>query len=84
MKTRAFSGVELSHRVELSGDRITVVGGKKVLIEGNRGILECSDCRIIVSTPGGRLIVTGAGLSIDAMTGEELLIQGRICSVEWE
>ncbi len=90
MRNRAFSGLDLSHRLDLSEnaafsqDRMTLVGGRKLLIDGCRGLLECSECRITAAMSAGKLTVTGSSLTIQAMTGPELLVSGKISCVEWE
>lgn len=90
MPNRAFFGLDLSNRLDagsnsfLSTDRTTVVSGRKMLIEGCRGLLEYTECRIKAAVNGGKLTVSGTGMRISAMNGRELLISGKITCVEWE
>lgn len=81
---------ELTERLELPQEallgvaKLTVTGGRRALVENHRGVLEYGEERIVVSVGRGKLTVSGGGLGIEAMNRRELLIRGRIQSVEWE
>lgn len=60
--------------VEISGDN-------RVLIENHSGVKEYSRERIGVAMPFGMVCVCGCGLELCRMTGEQLVIRGRIDSV---
>ena len=64
--------------------RLTLSGGRQALIEGQRGILEYSGERIVISFGREKLSLTGDGLYLRAMNTEELLVTGRIRTAEWE
>lgn len=64
--------------------RITVSGGSRVLIEGHRGLLEYSGDRIAAAGAGCRILIKGEGLGLEAMSGRELVITGRLWAVELE
>lgn len=64
--------------------KLTVTGGRRLLVENHRGIMDYSQERIVVSLGRGRLNISGTGLVIHAMNRQELLIGGRIQSMEWE
>ena len=80
---------DLADRLELPGEllpgagRLTLSGGRRALIEGQRGILEYTAERIVVSFGREKLSLMGDGLRLSAMNAGELLIHGRIRSVEW-
>ena len=63
--------------------RLEMVGSRQLYLEHHQGILAYSDSRIDVNTAAGVLCVKGEGLSLLAMTAEELRIGGRLGSVEW-
>ena len=63
--------------------RLEMVGDRQLYLERHMGILAYSETQIDVNTAGGVLRVTGEGLSLLAMTGEEVRIGGRIAAVEW-
>ena len=63
--------------------RLEMVGSRQMYLEHHQGILAYSDSRIDVNTAAGVLRVRGGGLSLLAMTAEELRIGGTIAAVEW-
>ena len=63
--------------------RLEMVGSRQLYLEHHAGILAYSDAQIDANTSAGVLRVKGEGLSLLAMTAEELRIGGRIASVEW-
>lgn len=80
---------DLAELLELPGEllpgtgRLTLSGGRRALVEGQRGILEYTAERIVVSFGREKLSLMGDGLRLSAMNAGELLIHGRIRSVEW-
>ena len=70
----ALPGVPLG---ELAGDR-------RVLIENHGGIISYGEALIEISCGKTRLIVRGDNLMLKAMTGSDMLICGRIISLEFE
>ena len=63
--------------------RLEMVGSRQLYVEHHTGILSYSEEQIDVNTASGVLRVSGVGLSLGAMTAEELRLGGRIASVEW-
>ena len=63
--------------------RLTLCGGRQALIEGQRGILEYTPERIVVSFGREKLSLTGDSLYLRAMNAGELLVTGRIRAAEW-
>lgn len=63
--------------------RLEMVGSRQLYLEHHAGILAYSEEQIDVNTSAGTLRVRGEGLSLLAMTAEELRIGGRIAAVEW-
>ena len=62
---------------------LEMVGSRQLYLEHHAGILAYSEEQIDVNTTAGALRVRGEGLSLLAMTAEELRIGGRIAAVEW-
>ena len=81
--------VELAERLTLPGElipgqgKLTLNGGRQALVEGQRGLLEYTAERIVVSFGREKLALMGDGLTIRAMNAGELLISGRIRTAEW-
>ena len=62
---------------------LEMMGSRQLYLEHHAGILAYSEEQIDVNTTAGALRVRGEGLSLLAMTAEELRIGGRIAAVEW-
>ena len=74
---------DLSADIVAGLPRLEMVGDRQLYLERHTGILTYSETRIDVNTADGVLRVTGEGLSLLAMTGEEVRIGGRVAAVEW-
>ena len=72
--------------VELSTDipKVTIVGFERVLIENYRGILEYQDYFVRVNTHIVILNINGFNLNLEEMTTDDLLITGKIESIDFE
>lgn len=70
-------------------DRYFVDREYRITIDKNRvhimnylEIVDFSDTCIVVRYEGGRSILTGSQLVISKMQDDEILIEGKICSIE--
>ena len=63
---------------------VNVISGRTLYMNGHGGILELGREHIGIAVKRGRISVRGTELSLQAMNGTELVITGRIGSVEWE
>ena len=63
--------------------RMELIGNRQLYLEHHTGILAYTQELIDANTPAGVLRVRGDGLTLLALTGEELRIGGRIDAVEW-
>ncbi len=61
--------------------RITI-DKNKVHIMNYLEIVDFSDTRIVVRYEGGSSILTGSQLVVSKMQDDEILIEGKICSIE--
>lgn len=90
MKKARLAAESLADRLDLPQDallgsgKLTVAAGRRVFIENHCGILEYGTERICVAFDRGRVAINGAGLELVAMSGKELIIRGRLQSLEWE
>jgi len=62
---------------------LEMVGSRQLFLEHHEGILSYSETCIDINTANGVLRVRGGGLTLTAMTEEELRIGGIIEAVEW-
>lgn len=63
--------------------RLEMVGSRQLYLEHHTGILAYNEEQIDVNTTAGVLRISGARLSLLAMTAGELRIGGQINGVEW-
>ena len=81
---------ELADKLDMPEDilssaaKLTVTAGRRLLLENHRGVLDYSPQYILINLGRGKLEISGANLSIKAMNRTELIIAGRIQTVEWE
>ena len=72
--------------VELSTDipKLTVLGFERLLIENYRGILEYQEYFVRVNTYIGIININGFNLQLEEMTSDDLLVTGKIDSIDFE
>ena len=75
--------LELPEEAVPGNAKVSMTGGKKLLIENHKGLLSYSDTAIEVLTGEGKISVLGSGFTIRAMKEGNMLIFGRLQSVEW-
>ena len=63
---------------------LTMIGQMELNIENYRGIIEYTDVLIRIQTKAGQLLINGRGLSIAYYTNDEMKINGRIDSIEYQ
>lgn len=80
--TRASRAFDLPEDILRSVPRMELIGTGEFRMEQHRGILAYGTEEIHIS--GGKMVVQvrGEGLELRAMTPTELLITGKICTVE--
>ena len=62
--------------------KLEIVGDGEFRMENHKGILSCAEDEIHISGGIYLVKVSGRGLEVRAMTGFELLVTGKISSVE--
>lgn len=63
--------------------RITLIGDVQMLLENYGGIIEYNDELLRLKVREGEVVVTGKNLTIKNFLSDELLIVGKIISVEY-
>lgn len=63
---------------------ITVYGGYQAVIDGYSKILEYDDNIVRISNGKNKLRILGANLVICELSEDALVIEGKICSTEFE
>lgn len=64
--------------------RLELTGGRRLLIEEHRGILEYTDSVLRVLLRRGRISISGEALHLTALTMRELAVSGKITAIELE
>lgn len=70
--------LKLPRELVMGDSVITMRGQNEVFVENYRGILECSETSIWVSTKHFRLCIEGVDLSVAYYTNDEMKVTGKI------
>lgn len=76
--------LEIPQEISTNLPKITVIGFKQMLIENYKGILEYQDFYIRINTHIGILNINGYDLYLEEMTTDDLLVTGKIESLDFE
>lgn len=76
--------LELPREVASSDIKLTLNGFGEILIENYKNILEYQDILIKVNTFEGAITIYGFNLKLEEMTDEDIKINGKIDSIEFE
>lgn len=81
---RFAEAIEMPKDVISNCSKITTYNDNQIIIENYKGILEYSENKIRIKTPGKILCLSGSGLYINAITECDILIEGKFANVGWE
>ena len=76
--------LEFPKEVVSDTHKITVVGFEEVLIENYKSILEYEDYYIKINTHIGAVNINGFNLRLKEMTGDDIMVFGKIDSIDFE
>lgn len=76
--------LEMPKDVISNCSKITTYNDNQVIIENYKGILEYTNDKIRIKTPGKILCLSGEKLFINAITENDILIEGKFHNVGWE
>lgn len=76
--------LEIPQEIYSNIPKVTIVGFEQMLIENYKAILEYQDFYIRLSTEIGILNINGFELDLKEMTTDDLLITGKIDSLDFE
>ncbi len=83
IKESVSEAFELPKDIMLDLPKITMLGDVELYIENHKGIIEYSIEKIRVDINKGTLIILGKDLFIKTIITEEIIISGKIYSVEF-
>ncbi len=76
--------LEMPKEIVSNIPKITILGFNEMLIENYKGILEYEEFYIKINTYIGVINVNGFNLKLNQMTEEDILIKGKIDSIDFE
>ena len=76
--------LEFLEEITNNEPKVTIIGFKKIMVENYKGILEYENFFVRLNTTIGVLNINGFNLSLNEMTDEDLIITGKIESIDFE
>ena len=76
--------LEIPKEISSNEPKITILGFNQLLIENYKNILEYEEFFIRINTFIGVININGFALSLEEMTEDDILIKGKIDSVDFE
>lgn len=83
IKENVSDALEIPKDILLDLPRITLIGNLQVSIENHKGIIEYSNEYIRVKIKDGVIKVSGMNLVIKTIITEEIIISGKIASIDF-
>ena len=76
--------LEIPEELSTNNPKLTIMGFERLLIENYRGILEYQDYFVRLNTYIGIININGFNLKLEEMTTDDLLVTGKIDSIDFE
>lgn len=76
--------LEVPDEIAFNVPKVTILKFEQMLIENYKGILEYQDFFIRLKTNIGIINVNGFNLTLEEMTTDDILVKGKIESVDFE
>jgi len=84
IKRKISNALDLPQDIVLNVPRIIVTGRIAVFIENHRGIIEYNSQHVKINTTVGTVSVRGEDLVIKTIIADEITVEGKIASIEFE
>ncbi len=81
---RAERALQLPTGALTNGVRLEITDRKRAVVEGCKGIVTYEEDEICLATATGRVRFRGRGLCMTARMGEQAVVTGELCCVEYE
>ncbi len=75
---------DIPQEISTNNPKVTIIGFEQMLIENHKGILEYEDYFIRLNTYIGIININGFNLKLEEMTTDDILVTGKIDSVDFE
>ena len=76
--------LEIPKEVSSEIPKVTLIGFEQLLIENFKGIVEYEEFFVKISTTIGNINIHGFNLSLNQMTEDDIMINGKIDSIDLE
>ena len=76
--------LEMPKEIVSNEPKITIVGFEQMLIENYKAILEYEEFYIKINTHIGAININGFNLRLKEMTGDDIMVLGKIDSLDFE
>ncbi len=83
IRERLSDALELPKEIILDISKITIIGSDNIIVENHKGIIDYCDNKISINTGSGILIINGINLLIKSIVQDEIVINGRIKSINF-
>jgi sporulation protein YqfC len=83
LKSRVTELLDLPKEVVLNIPKLTLLGDGELVIENYKGVIEYDTERVRVNTGSGVIKITGERLMIKEITSEDIMVNGKIKSLEF-
>lgn len=83
-KSRITDLLELPKEVVTNKPKLTLLGFEELLVENYKAILEYEDFYIKINTHIGAININGFNLRLKEMTGDDIMVLGKIDSIDFE
>lgn len=84
MQSRIGNLLEMPNEITTNEPKLTIQGFKELLIENYKGILEYEEFYVRISTHIGTININGFNLNLKQMTDEDIMVTGKIDSIDLE
>jgi len=83
-KEKIINSLQLPKDMMMGASIVSITGNNEAWIENYKGILEYTECRIVLQGKNCQICFEGKHLSIDYYTNEDMKISGCICHVHYQ
>ena len=81
---RLDSILEMPKELSSNEPKVTILGFNQMLIENYKGVLEYQEFFIRINTYMGIININGFNLNLSEMTTDDILVTGKIESIDFE
>ena len=83
VKSKLSETFDLPKEITLNIPKISIIGDMQMLVENHKGIIEYTPQRVRVNSTSGVVRIQGEKLDLKNISPEDIMITGKIKSVEF-